>query len=130
MNKYIIEIVGGGLITTFIVGNIACTKQEQTQVIADITPVGACVADIIAATTGTEDPLVIASTCLTAVEDVYQVVSEMLASNTKIVTSADAGLAFNVNDAQRAHLLRIQARAFTLLHPVVPVATIIPQVGR
>jgi len=136
MNKYIVGIIGAGLIGTSIAGNIACTKQEQAQVVADITPVGACVANIIAATTGTEDPLVIASTCLTAVEDVYQVVSEMLANTTSTVVSTDAGLAFNIGDAQRAHLLRIQARAFTLLHPTAPVATpapvvpVVPQVGR
>lgn len=121
MNKYIVGIIGAGLIGTSIAGNIACTKQEQAQVVADITPVGACVANIISVISGTEDPLVIASTCFTAVEDVYQVVSEMLASTATTAVSTDAGLAFNVSDAQKAHLLRIQARAFVLLHQAAPV---------
>jgi hypothetical protein len=97
------------LITILSIGAIAaCTPQEEQQVVAAIQPTGACIADIVMATQGTEDIASILSVCPVAVNDIYQVVSELLARE-----PADAGTALTPD--LRAHLTRIQNNARTLL---------------
>lgn len=90
----------------------SCTTTEQTQAVAAIQPTGACVADIVAATQGSENPIAIAATCSAALADVYQVVSELLAQEPSS-SPEDAGAVLTAD--KRAHLLRIQQRAHSLM---------------
>jgi hypothetical protein len=109
----------------FVISSVACTKSELTQIESDITPVGACVANIIAATTGIEDPVAIAITCSVAVSDVYLVVSELLEHNPTTL-APDASPAELVNaGAYRSKLTRIQTKAHDLL---VNSNTTLPQI--
>ena len=92
----------------------ACTKQEQTQIAAAITPGGACIANILAAIAGIEDPVAIAANCGETIVDVYQVVSELLANAPATLPAiSDAGLAMDISN--RARLVRIRDRAIALL---------------
>jgi len=102
------------IITALVCELTSCTKTEETQVVAAITPVGACIADIALAVNGVEDPAAIATTCGVAVTDVAQVVSELLASQPTTVPSGDAGTT-SVAPAVQAHLSRIFVRANNLM---------------
>jgi hypothetical protein len=86
----------------------ACTPQEEQQVVSAIQPTGACIADIVMLTQGTEDIAAILSVCPVAINDIYQVVSELLARE-----PVDAGTALTPD--LRAHLTRIQTKAKVLL---------------
>ena len=90
----------------------SCTKAEEVQVIAAISPVGACIADIVMAAEGVEDPAAIATTCSAAVSDVATVVSELLDNAPPTVVS-DAAIV--MADNVRAKLVRIQSRAVILM---------------
>jgi hypothetical protein len=122
-------------ITTILVASLlacnSCTPLEQQQAVAAITPAGACVAQLVAITTGTEDPLEIATNCGTTLADIYQIVKELL-NTSKVVPDAGAVaapqpmLSIPVMDASvpapvaitvehHAHLSRILARTKALM---------------
>jgi hypothetical protein len=92
-----------------LIGAVSCTKAEQIQIISAITPVAACIADVVIAVNGIEDPVAIASNCGAAVSDVYQIVSSLLAN----YPTADAGLAMTTT--MRSHLTRIQINANNIM---------------
>lgn len=89
-----------------------CTKAEEVQVVSAIEPVGACIADIVMAVNGVEDPAAIATACTAAVSDVAQVVTSLL-DNEQTPAVSDAGLGMTVSI--RAKLVRIQSRANALM---------------
>jgi hypothetical protein len=109
MKKLIVSV----LLVAGMVSVISCTKQEQAQVVAAITPIGACIADVALAVSGVEDPVAIANSCGAAISDVYTVINELLANNPAIVSDAgntivDAGVP--MSPAMKAHLTRIRER--------------------
>ena len=83
----------------------ACTKTEETQVLAAIQPTGACIADIVLATQGVEDVSAIATTCSASVADVAQVIEELLAREPAV----DAGSAPVLSAEVKAHLTRLKS---------------------
>lgn len=93
---------------------ISCTKTEQTQVVEALPEVGACIADVVMATQGTEDPTAIASACGAAVSDVYAVVTELL-EKAPLPVAVDAAPVPTLSPDSRAHLQRIATHAHTLL---------------
>jgi hypothetical protein len=99
----VILIGASGVVTT----ETACTPQAGQAVATLIMPVGACIADVALDVSGAApvDPLVIAKDCGGAVQDVYNVVSELLASH------PDAGAKVGVSAAQFDRLLQIKALA-------------------
>jgi hypothetical protein len=112
INKSLIAIILIGSMTLgFGAANIACTKTEQAQVASAIMPTAACIADVVLATTGIEDPFAIATACGTAVADVYVVVSELLDNSPK----PEAGVMTAMSLNNRAHLERIRARAHAIM---------------
>ena len=99
-------------------GLVGCTKAQETQVVNLISPVAACVADVALATSGTEDPVVIATTCATAVSDVYLVVKELL-GNDPAAKMADAGSKVGASATDQANhdrLVRIMERAEVIIN--------------
>jgi hypothetical protein len=114
MNKPIrLLILPFTLLASALIFTPACTKAQEAVVVSAIQPVGACIADIVLAATGVEDPLVIAANCSAAVADVYLVVSELLSASPPAPSDAGTPLAMTIN--MRSHLQRIQVRAFNLL---------------
>lgn len=101
---------------------IACTSQEIAQVESAISPVGACVVNIIDAANGTEDPALIASTCQTSIVDVYQIVMELLGHDP---TDASTPTALMVS-TRRTHLTNIKTRALNLMHDAGVVIPVVP----
>jgi len=111
MKKLIVSV----LLVAGIVSIVSCTKQEQAQVIAAITPVGACIADVVLAVSGVEDPAAIANSCGAAIVDVYTVVSELLANNPVAVSDAGIDAGVPMTAATRARLSRIRGRAISMI---------------
>jgi hypothetical protein len=95
----IVSVCGLGLTV------VACSAAQQNAVSSAISPVAACIADVVLSTSGTESPTAIAAQCGAAVSDVEAVIATLLSSQpttttttTTPPTAAELGMRTHLNN--------------------------------